>query len=107
MTTQAYIGNAWIPEETCKLYDMRLVLRHDPVRFLDELDPGSRLYYRLTTRDALEVQVSISSAYPNMTRHWYIRGIIGLSSGTKTPETDILMPTRFAINRVTTESTNI
>ena len=37
VTMQAYIGNTWILEETCKLHDMRLGLRHKPVRFLDEL----------------------------------------------------------------------
>ena len=42
-----------------------------------------------------------------MTRHCYIRGVTGLRSGTKTPAIEILMPTRFAINQVTTESTNI
>ena len=37
VTMQAYIGNTWISEETCKLHDMRLGLRHEPVRFLAEL----------------------------------------------------------------------
>ena len=34
---QAYIVHTWISEETCKLHDMRLELRHDPVRVLTEL----------------------------------------------------------------------
>ena len=34
---QAYIGNTRISEETCKLHDMRLGLRHKPARFLAEL----------------------------------------------------------------------
>ena len=37
VTMQAYIGNTWISEEICKLHDMHLGLRHELVRFLDEL----------------------------------------------------------------------
>ena len=34
---QASIGNTWISEETWKLHDMHLELRHDTVRVLAEL----------------------------------------------------------------------